>query len=212
MKKEIMVVTDLELVNRVKKGDLKALEDIVEKYEVKVFNLAMKFMGSQEDAEEVSQDVFLTLYQKAKGFKGNSAFSSWLYRITVNSAFMKLRKRKKDLCISINDLVTPNQKDWVERDTSYHSCSETKLVNTELTGILNKAILKLPQRYRSVFVLKDIDGLSNQEVSSLLDLSMPAVKSRLHRARIMLQNKLNPCYKDYVGVNPLRQVNAYESY
>ena len=85
-------------------------------------------------------------------------------------------------------------------------------LNTELTGILNKAILKLPQRYRSVFVLKDIDGLSNQEVSSLLDLSMPAVKSRLHRARIMLQKKLNPCYKDYVGVNPLRQVNAYESY
>ena len=201
---------DLELIKLVKKGNLKALEDIVERYEVKVFNLAMKFMSCQEDAEEVSQDVFLTLYQKAKSFKGNAAFSSWLYRITVNAAFMKLRKRKKDLSVSINDLVTPNQRDWIERDTSYHSCSETKLVNTELTGILNKAILKLPQRYRSVFVLKDVDGLSNQEVSSLLDLSMPAVKSRLHRARIMLQKRLNPCYKDYVGVNPPKQVNAFD--
>lgn len=208
MKKE-KTLTDLELVKLLRKGDLKALEEIVEKYETKIFNLAMKFMGSQEDAEEVSQDVFLTLYQKAASFKGNSAFSSWLYRITVNSAFMKLRKRKRDMSISINDLSTPNQRDWLERDTSYHSCSETKVVNTELTGILNQAILKLPQRYRSVFVLKDIDGLSNQEVSSLLDLSMPAVKSRLHRARLMLQKKLTVCYKDYVGVTPPKEAEMF---
>lgn len=208
MKKE-KTLTDLELIKLLRKGDLKALEEIVEKYETKIFNLAMKFMGSQEDAEEVSQDVFLTLYQKASSFKGNSAFSSWLYRITVNSAFMKLRKRKRDMSISINDLSTPNQRDWLERDTSYHSCSETKVVNTELTGILNKAILKLPQRYRSVFVLKDIDGLSNQEVSSLLDLSMPAVKSRLHRARLMLQKRLTVCYKDYVGVNPPKEAEMF---
>lgn len=210
MKKE-KVQNDLELVKLIKKGNLKALEDIVEKYETKVFNLAMKFMGCQEDAEEVSQDVFITLYQKAGSFKGNSAFSSWLYRITVNSAFMKLRKRKKDLSVSINDLLTPNHRDWIERDTSYNSCSESQIVNMELTGILNQAILKLPVRYRSVFVLKDVDGLSNQEVSSLLDLSMPAVKSRLHRARIMLQKRLNVCYKDYTGVHPANVAPAYEN-
>ncbi|MGI6680202.1 MAG: RNA polymerase sigma factor [Bdellovibrionota bacterium] len=192
-------LSDLQLVKLVAKGDLKALEELVEKYETRIFNLAFKFMNSEEDAEEVSQDVFLTLYQKAASFKGNSAFSSWLYRITVNAAFMKLRKRRRDLSISINDLSTQNQRDWIERDTSFHACSEFKLANLELVDILKAAILKLPDRYRSVFVLKDIDGLSNQEVSSLLELSMPAVKSRLHRARVMLQKRLNGCFSDYVG-------------
>ncbi len=193
---------DRQLIKLVKKGNTKALEEIVEKYELKVFNLAMKFLHNQEDAEEVAQDVFLTLFHKAKSFQGKSAFSSWLYRIVVNAAFMKLRKKKQELAFLWDDVSLNLKKDWVERDLSYKSKSDSRILTAELYGILNDAIKKLPNRYRSVFILRDVNGLSNQEASEVLSLSLPAVKSRLHRSRVMLQKKLSSSYVEFVGILP----------
>lgn len=193
---------DMELLKLIKKGDTKALEEIIQKYEARTFNLAIKFMHNEEDAEEVVQDVFLTLFHKAKSFKGKSAFSSWLYRVVVNCAFMKLRKKKQEQAVSIED-ISPNAKhDWVEKDTSFFANTDSKLITSQLYDNLNSAIQKLPQRYKSVFVLRDVNGLSNQEVGELLSISLPAVKSRLHRARIMLQKRLYDCYVDYTGTTP----------
>jgi RNA polymerase sigma-70 factor (ECF subfamily) len=162
-------------------------------------NLALRFTRNQEDAEEVMQDVFTTVYRKIDGFRGQSAFSSWLYRIVVNAAFMKLRKKKQSQTVSMEDLAPAVKQYCMERDsvTSTHSYNVT--VTRELQEVLQRAIDKLPDQYRAVFVLRDVDGLSNQETGEILDLSIPAVKSRLHRSRIMLRKRLQRYYEDFTG-------------
>ena len=192
-------ISDIELIEQFKKGSIEAFEQLVERYEAKVFNLAMRFTRNQEDAEEVLQDVFTTLYRKVAGFQGKSAFSSWLYRIIVNAAFMKLRKRKQHKMISVEDLTPSARQFWTERDSSYGTASDALTTTRELRDVLQNAIRKLPERYQAVFVLRDIDGLSNQEVGEILQLSVPAVKSRLHRSRLMLQKKLQGYYDEYTG-------------
>jgi RNA polymerase sigma-70 factor (ECF subfamily) len=192
-------ITDVGLVNEFKKGDLTAFEEIISRYEAKVMNLALRFTRNQEDAEEVMQDVFTTVYRKIDGFRGQSAFSSWLYRIVVNAAFMKLRKKKQSQTISMEDLAPAVKQYCMERDNAANTHSHGVAVARELQEVLQRAIDKLPDQYRAVFVLRDVDGLSNQETGEILDLSIPAVKSRLHRSRIMLRKKLQRYYEDFTG-------------
>lgn len=202
-------IPDTQLVNQFKKGSIDAFEELISRYEAKVYNLALRFTRNQEDAEEVSQDVFSTLYRKIDGFQGKSAFSSWLYRIIVNAAFMKLRKRKTQTTVSIEDLPPAVKEQCMDWDGSIMSRSDTLSSNREVREILQGAINRLPEQYRAVFVLRDIDGLSNQEVGEILDISIPAVKSRLHRSRLMLRKRLSRFYEDYVGTPP-KPVNDHE--
>jgi len=192
-------VSDSVLIERFRNGSIEAFEEIVSRYESKVFNLAMRFTRNQEDAEEVLQDVFTTIYKKLAGFEGKSAFSSWLYRIIVNAAFMKLRKRKQNTTVSIEDLAPAVKQYCIEREGVTESRSDTLTMNKELRDRVQGAIDRLPEQYRAVFVLRDVDGLTNQEVSEILDLSIPAVKSRLHRSRLMLRRKLRRYYEDFTG-------------
>jgi len=192
-------ISDVALVKRFKKGNIGAFEEIVSRYESKVMNLALRFTRNQEDAEEVLQDVFTTVYRKIDGFRGQSAFSSWLYRVVVNAAFMKLRKKKQNQTISMEDLAPAVKQYCMEREHANASHSYGMVVARELQDVLQKAIDRLPDQYRAVFVLRDVDGLSNQETGQILDLSIPAVKSRLHRSRIMLRRKLQRYYEDYTG-------------
>ncbi len=192
-------VSDSVLIERFRNGSIEAFEEIVSRYESKVFNLAMRFTRNQEDAEEVLQDVFTTIYKKLAGFEGKSAFSSWLYRIIVNAAFMKLRKRKQNTTVSIEDLAPAVKQYCIEREGVIESRSDTLTMNKELRDRVQGAIDRLPEQYRAVFVLRDVDGLTNQEVSEILDLSIPAVKSRLHRSRLMLRRKLRRYYEDFTG-------------
>ena len=192
-------ITDTMLIKDFKKGSMVAFEEIITRYESKVFNLAMRFTRNQEDAEEVVQDVFTTLYKKIDGFQGKSAFSSWLYRIVVNAAFMKLRKRRQNTAVYIEDMV---QEQKLDHDALFVSRSDSITMNREVREIMANAINRLPEQYRNVFVLRDIDGLSNEEVSELLELSIPAVKSRLHRSRLMLRRKLLRLYRDLYGTLP----------
>lgn len=189
-------VTDNELIEQFKAGSMDAFEEIMNRYQQKVYNLAMRFTRNEEDAEEVLQDVFSTLYRKLQGFEGKSAFSSWLYRVIVNASYMKLRKRKQDHTVSIEDLSPGHQ---FESKTEYRDRSDVAAANGELRTRLQRAIDKLPLQYRAVFVLRDVDGLSNQEVSEILSLSVPAVKSRLHRSRLMLRKRLHRFFEDFTG-------------
>ncbi len=193
-------ISDNELVEAFKAGSIEAFEELVSRYEAKVFNLAMRFTRNQEDAEEVLNDVFTTLYRKLSLFEGKSAFSSWLYRIIANAAFMKLRKRKGSAAISIEDLTPQARMQCFEGEVSNESRSDTLTSAGELRSVLQGAINRLPEEYRAVFVLRDIDGLSNQEVGEMLNISLAAVKSRLHRSRLMLRRKLQRYYDDYTGV------------
>ncbi len=191
-------VQDHELVAGLRKGDQACLQEILNKYTEKVHNLAMRIARNQEDAEEILQDVFLTVFRKVEKFEGKSAFSSWLYRITVNTAFMKLRKRKQTAAISLED-ITPGVKDsWVS-ERREDSDANFMASRHELREQLEAAIAKLPEEYRVIFILRDVDGLSNQEVGEVLGITVPAVKSRLHRSRLLLRKKLSRFYEDYQG-------------
>ena len=192
-------VTDVMLVNRFRKGSEEAFEELIARYETKGFNLALRLTRNQEDAEEVLQDVFATIYRKIDGFQGKSAFSSWMYRIIVNAAFMNLRKRKQQQTVSIEDISPNLRQNFLEMDSSIHARSDLLSLNKELRVLLEKAINRLPDQYRAVFILRDVDGLSNQETSEILTLSIPAVKSRLHRSRLMLRRRLQRYWDEYCG-------------
>ncbi len=189
-------LSDKELVENLLKGNQQAFMEIIERYSQKVHNLAMRITRNSEDTEEVLQDVFVTVYKKIDKFEGKSAFSSWLYRITANTAFMKLRKRKQTVAISLEDIQPSVKESWVgersdQTDINF-ICSKHQLREQ-----LEMAITRLPEEYRVIFVLRDIDGLSNHEVGEILNLSIPAVKSRLHRSRLMLRKKLSKFYSEY---------------
>ena len=189
-------VSDLDLVAMLQAGDQNGFGEVLNRYTEKVSNLALRIARNHEDAEEIVQDVFITVYRKIANFEGKSAFSSWLYRITVNTAFMKLRKRKQTPTTPLEDMGQGIKDSWVgER-------SDTSDVNYltsrhELRQHLDAAIAKLPEEYRMIFVLRDVDGLSNQEVGEILGVSVPAVKSRLHRSRQMLRKRLSRYFDDY---------------
>lgn len=188
---------DNELIERFSKGCEISFEEVVKRYQTKVHNLAMRLTRNEEDAEEVLQDVFVTVYRKIESFEGKAKFSSWLYRITVNAAFMKLRKKKQDHSVSLEDLAPSVQNQAREQGSLFLASSDSVAINREVRDALEGAISRLPDDYRAVFVLRDVDGLSNKEVSDILGLSIPAVKSRLHRSRLMLRKKLKRFYEDY---------------
>ena len=195
----VKVLEDNDLIDNFRKGCTASYEELITRYETKVHNLAMRLTRNSEDAEEVLQDVFVTVYRKIDGFEGKAKFSSWLYRITVNAAFMKLRKRKQDQSVSLDDMLPHLQNKAISQKNAFGAHSDSLALNNEIRMALEGSIQKLPDDYRAVFVLRDIDGLSNKEVGEILNLSIPAVKSRLHRSRLMLRKRLRRFYDDYVN-------------
>jgi len=175
-----------------------AFEELVRRYAPKVYSLAARLTHNHPDSEEILQDVFVTVFRKIDRFEGKSSFSSWLYRITVNSSFMKLRKRRSDRLVLMEELPVSEQEQRGE-GSEVHRAADRITAQHELSAALNIAIGELPEEYRPVFILRDIDGLTSEEVGKILKLSVPAVKSRLHRSRDMLRRKLLRFYRDYVG-------------
>jgi RNA polymerase sigma-70 factor (ECF subfamily) len=182
--------TDLELIVEFQKGNQQSFEELISRYSNKAFSLASRLTRNTEDAEEVLQDVFVTVHRKIGGFEGKSSFSSWLYRVTVNAAFMKLRKRKQDQTVPLEELVQQAQVVPALKSPE-HTHVDSISIRNEMLEALETAIRKLPDDYRPVFILRDVDGLTSREVSRILDLTVPAVKSRLHRSRLMLRRRLN---------------------
>ncbi len=178
--------TDEQLVRKAQEENDRAFGQLVERYESKVYSLALKMLRNPEDAEDVLQDTFLRAYRGIKSFKGNSTFSTWIYRITANSALMRLRKKQLPT-VSIDDAdereAPINIADWAPGPAE-------QLLSQETQRAMNEAIEALPAEFRQVFVLRDIEELSNSEVADILDLSVAAVKSRLHRARLKVRNRL----------------------
>lgn len=191
-------VSDKDLVKQLKAGNNEAFEEIVKRYAPKVFSLAARLTRNHSDTEEVLQDVFVTIHRKINRFEGKSSFSSWLYRITVNASFMKLRKRRADRLVLMEELPVSEQEQRGE-GSEVHAAADRITARHELNTALDAAIAELPEEYRPVFILRDIDGLTSEEVGKILKLSIPAVKSRLHRSRDMLRRKLLRFYREYVG-------------
>lgn len=186
-----MADKDAPLIERIIAGDQVAFTELVRRYEGKVYQLALRLTGNQMDANDVIQEVFLSVYQKLHTFRGQAAFSSWLYRITANASFAKLNQRKRAAAVSIDDVMPA-----VEGQSPGGTFSEwsqkpdTILFNKEARAALEKAISDLPEEFRTVVILRDVENQSNQEVAEILNLSVAAVKSRLHRARLALRRTL----------------------
>lgn len=200
--------SDEELVAQMRSGATACFEELVSRYTPKVFSLASRLLKNREDAEEVLQDVFHTVYRKIDGFEGKSSFSSWLYRITVNSAFMKLRKRRQQhRFVGMDDVPVDVQKAVTSRSVEAGGGDATAL-SRQLHIALEQAVERLPEEYRPVFILRDVDGLSSHEVSEILDITVPAVKSRLHRSRLMLRRRLMRYYRELEGQAAPESVRA----
>jgi len=187
------------LVKDFQAGNLDAYDKIVELYQKRIYALSFNLMRNQMDAQDVAQEVLLTLFKKIHTFQGKSAFSSWVYRITLNSSYMKLRSKKKEPKISIDELLPSfnNTGFQQEKIQDWSENTESLLFTNETREIINKAVGLLPEKEKVVFLLRDVEGLSTEKVSEVLDLTIPAVKSRLHRARLFLRKKLSGYFEEY---------------
>ena len=190
-KLEEPVSDELALVQAAKAGDVSAFEKLVKRYDRNVFRIAQHITHSREDAEDVVQEAFLKAYSNLEQFQGQSKFYTWLVRIAVNEALMKLRRRRPERFVSLDEDVK-TEDDSLPREVADWSPNPEQLYNqAELRDILSKTIQGLPPTFRTVFVLRDVEGLSTEETAEALDLSVPAVKSRLLRARLQLRERLN---------------------
>lgn len=190
------VGADLELVERLKRGDAAALEALMERYASRVYRLAHGITRNAADAEEVEQDVFLNLFRKIGTFEGRAALGSWIYRVTANAALIKRRGKRFEVEVPLEDHL-PTFKEDGHRDgdrayvlADWSQSPEEELLSRETRGLLNRALDELPDHYRAVLVLVDVEGLSNEEAAAALEESVASVKSRLHRARMTLRERV----------------------
>ena len=183
------------LVQQAREGDTRAFGELVRRYEGKIFRLAQHITQNREDAEDVLQETFLKAYEHLDQFKGDSKFYTWIVRIAVNQALMKLRRRKTDKSVSMDEQIDTGEDTIVREIAAWDEDPEQRFSREELGGILDSAIQALEPPYRSVFVLRDIEELSTEETAEALGLSIPAVKSRLLRARLQLREKLTRFFK-----------------
>jgi len=188
--------SDDDLIALARHQDFDAFEELVNRYQDKIYRLAFRFVRNETEAKEIVQDTLLTLWRKLDGFKGDSQFSSWLYRVTANAALMRLRSQKRHAEISTEDLepgvleqpqpfgqVTSPGENWSRRP-------DEQLQNERLRAHLQAAVDALPEIYRTVFMIRDVDGHSTEETAEILGVSVPTVKTRLHRARMALRESI----------------------
>jgi RNA polymerase sigma-70 factor (ECF subfamily) len=191
-------IPDRELVARIKAGDKAACAACVEKHSASVYRLALRLMRNEAEAEDVMQETFLSAFKSIDAFEGRSELSTWLYRITHNAAMMRWRKHQPDTVSvdepDVDSLTVPAQLfDWCclpERDFD----------TNETRAQLEQAIRDLPEKLRSVFMLRELQGLSTEETAQALDISIETTKTRLHRARLWLRERLSPYFVELARV------------
>lgn len=187
---------DAELLDCLKRGDAEAIERLLAAYGDRVFRLAHGITRNEADAEEVVQDVFVTVFRKHGSFEGRSALSSWIYRITMNAALNRRRGKRQEVETSLDaDLPAFLADGHRAGDRAYlladwSETPEAAVLSGESRAVLRRAIDGLPDHYRAVLVLRDVEGLSNEEVAAAVGDSVSSVKSRLHRARMIVREQL----------------------
>jgi len=184
------------LVERLREGDASALEALMERYASRVFRVARGIARTDADAEEVVQDVFLALARKIDSFEGRAQLSTWIYRVATNAALLKRRGKRVQLEVSLEEHL-PTFKEDGHRDgprdyvlADWSRTPEAELLDGEARTVLARAIDQLPDTYRAVLILRDVEELSNEETARILDESVGSIKSRLHRARMALREQL----------------------
>ena len=184
---------EASLIERLKCGDAGALEEIFKLYSAKLYNVALRILGDASDTEEVIQDVFWLVHRKAHSFQGHAQFSTWLYRLTVNAALGKIRRMKKHKEVSYEEFTPRFQNDGhhaVRPVVDWSDTLDEKFSAREIGALLSAALDQLKPLDKSVVVLSDLEGLSDKEIAAATDLTVSAVKTRLHRARLFLRGKM----------------------
>lgn len=186
------VIEDVELVRRARAGDIEAFDTLLSRHQQRVLRVVLSIVKEPMDAEEVAQEVFLTVFEKIDKFRGDASFTTWLHRVAVNAALMQRRKKKADRSVPLDEvmpafddkgMIAANVGDWTQR-------AEDPVLQQEARAVIEAAVDKLEEIYRTVFTLRDIQGFSTEETAAILDLSIAAVKTRLHRARLFLRSEL----------------------
>jgi len=196
---------DNALLHRLQAGDDRAVGELVDTYGQRIYQLAFRYVRNREDAEEVTQDVLFKVFRKVSAFRGDAALSSWIYRITFNTAMSRLRTAKNQPLPSDDETVTLEGRRRVEREPAdWSDLADEQVFRAELRGRVLQAILALPVIYRAPVVLRDLQGLSTEEASARLRLKDQTLKSRLHRGRLILRRQL----ADFAGGLELHRAAA----
>jgi RNA polymerase sigma-70 factor, ECF subfamily len=198
---------DTELLERLKSGDEGALTDLADTYSSKIYQLAFRYLRNKEDAEEITQDVLFKVYRKVGAFRGDSALSSWIYRITFNAAMSRLRTARYQRSQDEDRQAAPNESDTATSASrsfdvaDWSDLADERVLRSQLRQRVFRAILALPAIYRAPVMLRDIQGMSTEEASALLRVKDQTLKSRLHRGRLILRKQL----ADFAGGLTLHQ-------
>jgi RNA polymerase sigma-70 factor (ECF subfamily) len=185
-------------LEKLRAGDPAAFAQLVEANQRNVYNLALRMVNDPQEAEDVLQETFLSAYTALPGFEGRSSLSTWLYRIASNASLMRLRKKQPEMA-SIDEPLELEEGDSFPRQfVDWSSLPEGELLTEESRRVMDEAVAGLPEGLRIVFILRDIEGLSTQETGEVLELSEGAVKTRLHRARLVLREKLSAYFAERV--------------
>lgn len=188
---------DEALVRLAQGGDTRAFDELVVRYRDKVYRLALRILRHEEDAAEALQEAFLSAYRGLKNFKVESTFSTWLYRVATNAALMRYRRRREGH-VSLEQSQSPNGDGEPMAIPDWSAQPLDELLDAETREVMNDSVQRLPEDLRTVFLLRDVEELSNAQVADVLDLTVAAVKSRLHRARKNLREDLDRYFRDKV--------------
>jgi RNA polymerase sigma-70 factor (ECF subfamily) len=183
-------------LEKLRAGDPAAFAQFVEANQRNVYNLALRMLNEPQEAEDVLQETFLSAYKALPDFEGRSSLSTWLYRIASNASLMRLRKKQPETT-SMDESLELEEGDSLPRQfVDWSSVPEDELLSDESRRVMDEAAAELPERLRIVFILRDIEGLSTQEAGEVLELSESAIKTRLHRARLALREKLSAYFAE----------------
>jgi RNA polymerase sigma-70 factor (ECF subfamily) len=190
------VTADEGLVDRLRAGDEAALETLIAQFGTRVYRVAYGITRSAPDAEEVVQDVFLSLFRKIGTFEGRAALGSWIYRIATNAALIKRRGKRAEVEVSLEECLPAFKEDGHREGdramllADWSGQPDAALLSGEARWVLERGLERLPEHYRAVLVLRDVEGLTNEEAAEALRETVATVKSRLHRARMALREQL----------------------
>ncbi|MCW8803181.1 MAG: sigma-70 family RNA polymerase sigma factor [Ignavibacteriaceae bacterium] len=187
----IVPMEETELIEKAQSGDKQALAELVKKYEQTIYNFAFKICRDKNYAEQIMQETFYSMVKSLHQFDHNSKLSTWLYRIVANHCLMMARKAKSRSFVSFDDEENLFEEKYA---ADWNSIPYKDAENEELKNILDESIQNLSPDYRLVFLLRDVEGLSTEETAQVTELSIPAVKSRLHRARAFLRKEINEAF------------------
>lgn len=181
-----------DLLLKARNGDVEAFEMIIEDYQKKVFNIALRMIGNHDDASELAQEVFIRIYKSIKNFKGESSLSTWIYRITTNVCLDELRKRKNKNVVSLDEDVKHEDGEIKRQVEDTGPTPDIIAEKNEIRRVVKEAILSLPEDQRTVIILRDIQGFSYDEIAKIMNCPEGTVKSRINRSRQILRDRLKP--------------------